>query len=280
MFKELLGYPGGLRSNCMITSAVMSAWGRPSGRWSPPALESTKFRALFNGRELRRIVGYHPCEESPYGNGYLMPAFETGIGAMVGVNARLILGTDDLEMVYRVPLPDTKCTFSFLTSRSLEDAQWVPRPPRNRKSSCCCAVPVISIRCRLEGQTPTGPLQDMLPAMIRGDLKGIGDAMFDLTFLGSKRAECEQHGSHGAPVYNYISTFREIGAEVSGMSSVGPTIFALTRSDDTYSRILKYLRSQGIPESRIIETAVDNVGSRIIENGVERIFSNDGWLHC
>jgi len=62
------------------------------------------------------------------------------------------------------------------------------------------------------------------------------------------------------------------------MSSVGPTIFALTQNDDTYERILKYLRAQGVPESRIIETAVDNVGGRITENGVERIFQHDGWL--
>ena len=62
------------------------------------------------------------------------------------------------------------------------------------------------------------------------------------------------------------------------MSSVGPTIFALTRSDETYDRILKYLGSQGIPEGRIIETAVDNAGARVIEDGVERVVQRDGWL--
>ena len=102
--------------------------------------------------------------------------------------------------------------------------------------------------------------------------------MFDLAFLGSKRAECEQHGSNGAPIYEHISNFREIGAEVTGMSSVGPTIFALTRSDDTYDRILKYLRKRGGPEGRISETAVDNVGARIVEDGVESVVQSDGWL--
>ena len=38
-------------------------------------------------------------------------------------------------------------------------------------------------------------LLDMLPAMIRGDLKAMGDSLFEICYLGSKRAECEQHGS-------------------------------------------------------------------------------------
>lgn len=42
-------------------------------------------------------------------------------------------------------------------------------------------------------------LFDMLPAMIRGDLVKMGDALFDLCYLGSKRAECEQHGDFGTP---------------------------------------------------------------------------------
>jgi predicted sugar kinase len=118
----------------------------------------------------------------------------------------------------------------------------------------------------------------MLPAMIKDDLKGIGDVIFEITFFGAKRAECEQHGCYGAPIFNHLCALRELGAEIAGMSSVGPTIAALTRSDDTHRRILKYLRDQKVPESRIIDTAVDNVGARIRENGVERPYQQDGWL--
>ena len=52
----------------------------------------------------------------------------------------------------------------------------------------------------------------------------------------------------------------------------------LTRSDDTYDRILKYLHKLGIPEGRIIETAVDNIGARVVEDGVESVVQSDGWL--
>lgn len=280
IFKELVGYPGGLDIELHDHKRRHVGLGSSIGSMVAACVGINEVLGRpFNGRELRRIIGYHSCEESPNNNGYLIPAFETGIGAMAGVNGGWILATDDLEMVYRVPLPNTRCIVFIPDVPSLEDEFL------GKETAAESEVELLLRRARYLDSMQSGVkaqlvLYDMLPAMIRGDLKGIGDAMFDLSFLGSKRAECEQHGSHGAPVYNYISTFREIGAEVSGMSSVGPTVFALTQSDETYQRILKYLRSQGIPESRIIETAVDNVGSRIIENGVERIFAHDGWLHC
>lgn len=114
--------------------------------------------------------------------------------------------------------------------------------------------------------------------MVRGDLKGIGNAIFDLAFLGSKRAECEQHGLSGAPIYRYIGSLRQIGAEVVGMSSVGPTVYALTRNDEVYRRMLKFLAAENVPANRIIETHIDNTGARVLESGKERTYQHEGWL--
>jgi beta-ribofuranosylaminobenzene 5'-phosphate synthase len=278
IFKELLGYPGGFEVELYDHKRRHVGMGSSIGSMLAVCIGMNEVLGRpFNGRELRRLIGFHSCEESPNGNDYLMPAFETGIGAMVGVNGGWIIGTDDLEMVYRVPLPDTKCIVFIPDVPTLEDEFL------GKETAAASEVELLLRRARYLDATQAGVkaqlvLYDMLPAMIKNDLSGIGDAMFDLSFLGSKRAECEQHGSYGAPIYSYISTFREIGAEVAGMSSVGPTIFALTRSDETHDRILKYLHTQGIPETRIIDTEVDNIGGRVRENGVERIFQNDGWL--
>jgi beta-RFAP synthase len=199
------------------------------------------------------------------------------MGAMAGLNGGWILGTDDLEIAYRVALPDTRCVIFIPDVPTLDDEF------TGRGTAAESEAELLLRRARQLDSLQAGVKSqlifcDMLPAMIKGDLKAIGDTMFDLCFLGSKRAECEQHGAHGAPIYDYISSFREMGTEITGMSSVGPTIFALTRSDETYDRILKYLGSQGIPEGRIIETAVDNAGARVIEDGVERVVQRDGWL--
>ncbi len=277
-FKQLLNYEGGfdielqdhkrrhvglgssIGSMCAVCLGMNEVLGRP-----------------FHGWELRRIMGFHACEESPIGAEYLLPAFETGIGAMAGVNGGWIVASDDLTMVYRVPLPDTKAIIFIPDVESLEDEF------TGKETSAESEAELLLRRARFLDSMQAGAkaelvLLDMIPAMIRGDLKKIGDALFDISYLGSKRAECEQHGAYGTPIYSYINAFRGIGAEIAGMSSVGPTIFALTQNQETYDKILAYLKSQGVSDSRIIETTVDNMGGTIIEDGVEKSFMNDNWL--
>jgi beta-ribofuranosylaminobenzene 5'-phosphate synthase len=278
VFKTLTGYPGGFDIELYDHKRRHVGMGSSAGSMCAACIGINEVLGNpFTGRELRRILGYHSCEESPNGNGYLIPAFETGIGAMVGVNGGWVLGTDDLELVYRVELPDTKVIVLIPDVPSLADEF------TGTETAAESEAELLMNRARYLDSMQAGVkaqlvLMNLLPAMIKRDLKAMGDAMFDISFLGSKRAECESHGIFGAPIYNYISTFREIGAEVAGMSSVGPTIFALTQKQDVYDRILKYLRSQNIPESRIIETYIDNVGGNIIENGVERAFQSESWL--
>ena len=278
IFKTLTGYPGGFEIELYDHKRRHVGMGSSAGSMCAACIGINEVLGNpFTGRELRRILGYHSCEESPSGNNLLIPAFETGIGAMVGVNGGWVLGTDDLELVYRVDLPNTKVIVLIPDVPSLEDEFTGTETAAESEAELLLnrARYLDSMQAGVKAQLV---LMNLLPAMIKRDLKAMGDAMFDISFLGSKRAECESHGTFGAPIYNFISTFREIGAEVAGMSSVGPTIFALTQKQDVYDRIMKYLRSQKIPESRIIETYVDNVGGNIIENGVERAFQSESWL--
>jgi predicted sugar kinase len=278
VFKELLQYPGGFEIELHDHKRRHVGMGSSAGSMCAASVGINEVLGRpFTNREIRRILGFHSCEESPTGSNYLIRAFETGMGAMAGINGGWIVGTDDLEMVYRIPLPKTKVIILIPDVPSLEDEYC------GKETAAESEVELLLRRARQLDSLQTSTkcqlvLLDMLPAMIKGNLKAMGDTMFDLAFIGSKRAECEQHGVSGVTIYNYISTFREIGAELVGMSSVGPTIFALTQDDATAERILKYLRSQGVPESRIIETFVDNVGPRITENGVERTYVDEGWI--
>ncbi len=278
VFKELTQYPGGFEIELYDHKRRHVGLGSSAGSMCAACIGINEVLGNpFTGRELRRILGYHSCEESPTGNGYLIPAFETGIGAMVGVNGGWVLGTDDLELVYKVALPNTKVIVLIPDVPTLSDEFTGTETAAGSEAELLMnrGRYLDSIQAGVKAQLV---MMNLLPAMIKGDLKGMGDAMFDISFLGSKRAECESHGSFGGPIYHLITTFREIGAEVAGMSSVGPTIFALTQKQDVYDRIMKYLRAQNIPDSRIIETYVDNVGGNVRENGVERAFQSESWL--
>jgi predicted sugar kinase len=278
IFQQLLDYPGGFEIELRDHERRHVGMGSSAGSMVAMAIGINEVLGRpFNGRELRRVIGYHSCEESPMGKDYLLPAFETGMGAMAGFHGGWILATDDLEIAYRIPLKDTRCVVFIPDVPSLSDEY------SGKETSAAPEVELLLRRARYLDSMHAGVKSqmlfcDMLPAMIKGDLKAIGDTIFDITFLGSKRAECEQHGCYGVPIYSHLSALRELGTEITGMSSVGPTIVALTRSDVTHGRILKYLRDQKVPESRIIDTAVDNVGARIRENGIEKPYQQDGWF--
>ncbi len=277
-FKQLLGYEGGFEIDMEDHKRRHVGLGSSIGSMCAAILGMNEVLGRpFHGWELRRIMGFHACEESPIGPEYLLPAFETGIGAMAGVNGGWIVASDDLTMVYRVPLPETKAIIFIPDVESLQDEY------TGKDTSAESEAELLLRRARFLDSMQAGAkaelvLLDMIPAMIRGNLTQIGDALFDISYLGSKRAECEQHGAFGTPIYSYINRFRGMGAEIAGMSSVGPTIFALTQNQETYDRIMSYLKAEGVKDSRIIETVVDNMGGTITEDGVEKSFMNDNWL--
>ncbi len=278
VFKEILQYPGGFEIELYDHKRRHVGLGSSSGTMCAACNGINEVLGRpFNNRELRRITGYNACEESPSGNGYIIRTFETGIGAMVGIHGGLVVGSDDAEIIYRAPLEDTKVIILIPDVPSLEDEY------TGKDTAADAEVGLLLRRARFLDARLGSPkahmiLLDLLPALVKGDLKAIGDALLDISFTGSKRAECEQHGLFGAPIFQFIGAFREMGAEAAGMSSVGPTVFALTRKALVYERILKYLRNQGIPSSRIIETEVDNTGARIIENNEERNYIEEGWV--
>jgi len=106
-------------------------------------------------------------------------------------------------------------------------------------------------------------LMDLIPALERGDLKKIGDTIWEIEFRGSKRAEVEHHGFE---IYRYMSILREAGLEFVGMSSVGPSIAIVT--EHSRDEVAKIIEPVGLEIA--VETRVDNEGLKVsIEKGEE-----------
>jgi beta-ribofuranosylaminobenzene 5'-phosphate synthase len=104
-------------------------------------------------------------------------------------------------------------------------------------------------------------LMDLIPALERGDLKKIGDVIWEIEFRGSKRAEVEHHGFE---IYQHMSRLREAGLEFVGMSSVGPSIAVVTERSET--EMAKILEPMGLKIA--ISTKVDNVGLKVERIGL------------
>jgi len=278
VIKEILGYRGGFEIEIYDHKRRHVGMGSSTGSMTAVCVGINEVLGRpFTNRELRRIIGYNACEESPRGNGYIIRGFETGIGAMASINGGIILATDNLEMIYRTAMPDTRVIIVIPDVPSLEDEF------TGKETAAESEVELLMRRARYLDHLQCGAkaqivLLDMMPAIIQGDLKGIGDALYDICFLGSKRAECEQHGIGGTQIYNYLASFREMGVELAGMSSVGPTIFALTKKHEVQEKILEFLASREVSKSRIMVTEVDNIGARILEGGIERNYTNESWV--
>ncbi len=278
LLRKLLRYPGGFEIELWDHERRHVGMGSSSGTISAVcvAINETLGRP-FSNRELRRIIGYNFCEESPTGSGYLIQAFETGVGAMAGIYGGWVVASDDLELAYRVPLPDTKAIIL------IPDVPSIKNEYNGESTSARSEVELLLRRARYldarQGHEKAySVLLDLIPAMVKGDLEAMGKVMLDIAFIGSKRAECEQHGLSGANIYYWLGSFKQLGAELVAMSSVGPTTAALTRRPDVYNRILAFLKENNVPPSRIIETEVDNVGARIREKGSERTYEGESWV--
>ena len=68
-------------------------------------------------------------------------------------------------------------------------------------------------------------LMDMIPALARGNLRKMGDTMWEIEFRGSKRAEVQHHTFI---LYSHMNALRPAGLEFVAMSSVGPSICIVT----------------------------------------------------
>ena len=105
-------------------------------------------------------------------------------------------------------------------------------------------------------------LMKLLPAVAEEDIVAFGDALRTIQTLGFKRIENELQDKVVKDLYDFYYEQNALGA---GLSSFGPTTFAVVDGEDTAKKlkgeIEKYMRDLGIA-CDVEYSNVDNVGSR------------------
>ncbi len=163
-------------------------------------------------REIRRVIGENYYEESG-------PGFETGVGPAAILYSSFVIVTDSLEILAAVKLPkDFYVTAIFpKIRRKIGEKELLMK--YGRTLDMCDG-----------GEKAKEVLLNLYPRLIRGDWRGVGDSVYRLQFLGSKVAEILQYDEWWA-IYRIIKELKERGAEVVGMSSLGPTIICLSSKE-------------------------------------------------
>lgn len=247
VFRKVTGYRGGfairvtdhkhrhvgLGSTSTVMIAVATALNQAVG--SP-----------LTNTQLRHLIGRNYCEESADGN--IAFGFETGVGPAVSTYGGMAVMGDELALAYHHPFAEGKNVYivipaSDISSAGTQEFDLLMNKARN----------LDYMDRELKAYMF---LMDLIPALERGDVRKIGDIIWEIEFRGSKRAEVEHHSFR---IYHYMSSLREAHLEFVGMSSVGPSIAVITDKDT--KSIEKILKPIGLKIA--IVTKVDNRGLQV-----------------
>lgn len=246
-FRQVTGYTGGFRietrdmgrehvglgSTCTTAVAVVTAMNEAVGR--PLTMDG-----------VRLLIGYNYVEETA-AEGEVVFGFETGVGAMASINGGMNIIGDRLTKICTYPFAEGKHVY-VLTPK-------VHDPNENAGTE---EFSLLMNRARIldyrDRELKTYMVvMDLIPALAAGNLRRMGDIMWEMEFRGSKRAEVQHHTFI---IYQYMDALRRAGLELVAMSSVGPSICVVTELDRKAMDII----TAGIGLNIELETKVDNKG--------------------
>ena len=271
LFQAVTGIPLGVEIELNDHGRRHMGLGSSIGTISAAAVSLNElFGRPFTQRDLRKLVAHNYCEESAGDPHSLVPGFETNVGAMAGIHGGMVVATDECELLCRIPFPEPMRALLVLprigpevASGDLEaEALLTAARARDRQDAREKAYRI---------------LMDLLPAMYRGDMEAVGEVVYQLTLLGSKRAECSLHGNRGEEIFQTLHQLRKQGAEIVSMSSVGPAVFALSRRPEVWRHWQKWT-APGAADC-VLEVPVDNAGVRVRIDGVPIPYQLEPWWY-
>lgn len=269
LFREITGFEGGLDLEVADHGRRHMGLGSSIGTLTAGAVALNEILGRpLPLRDVRKLVAHNYCEEAPGDPERLVKGFETNVGAMAGIHGGMVVASDGCELVYRTALP--------AGTRALLLAPRLAPKVSSGEPEAEALLTRARAQDRRDGERKAYRiLMDLLPAMIRGDLRGIGAVVEGLTAMGSKNAECRLHGSEGREIYEAMARLRAEGAEVVGMSSVGPAVFALSCRPEVWTGWRRW-EAEGGPGCAAV-VPVDNAGARVRLDGEPVPYHFEPW---
>ena len=246
-FKKVTGYTGGfciktfdhgrehigLGSTCTTAVAVLTGMNEAAG-------------CPLDKDGIRMLLGHNYVEETD-AEGKVVFGFETGVGALASINGGMNIMGDKLTAICSHPFAEGYNVYIVIpkTHAPQENAG------ENEFSLLMNHARLLDTRDReLKAYMI---LMDFIPALVQGDIKKMGDIIWELEFRGSKRAEVQHHSFI---IYQHMNTLRSLGLEFVAMSSVGPSVCVITKKDDAEMR--KIAEEMGLEIA--VSTKTDNHG--------------------
>ncbi len=153
--------------------------------------------------QLRLLLGYNYVEETAEGE--IAFGFETGVGPSVSTYGGMAVMGDELTLVYQHPFAEGCTVFVIIPSSEISSA--------GAKEFDLLMNRARTLDYQDRELKAYLMLMDLIPALEAGDVRKVGDVVWEIEFRGSKRAEIEHHTF---AIYAYMNRLREARVRVRG----------------------------------------------------------------
>lgn len=246
VMKKVFGYDRGFRIHMKISEHVKEHKGFGSTVMiitSCAQAINMLFADCLPTETLRRLVGYNFVEHCKT---RLARGCETGVGTYVVLKGGIAVIADDLRPIYHS---------AFLPTYHVA----LINPCSNRPSHDEPENLELHIKVKKEDifsryQKAYVALMDLIPALARNDAKRIGDIFWRFQFTGTNLLMIQNYSDGGSEIYQIMAELRNSGVNIVGLSSLGPTIYAISKDVDL---LTENCRRIGVD---FLLTRIDNAG--------------------
>lgn len=246
LMKKLFMYEGGLT----LVSNISTHMRQHSGLGSSVTLAAACTQAInlmfgepFSVQELRRIIAYNFVESC---QGKLARGLETGVGSQATLKGGFCIIGDKTACLYSSHLLDNLPVLLIFPN--------VKRPNLDQPESLEMLSRSLDLDASYRYIRAYRTLMDIAPAVEEQDISTIGQVVWDFQFSGTHQSMIQSYEDGGVRIIEILTTMRKAGAKIVGMSSVGPTIYAV--GTDVNSLVIEAKR---IGEAYVI-TQLDGQG--------------------
>ena len=250
--KNVLSYEGGLS----VSASISGLMHQHSGLGSSAVVATACMQAInllfgkpLSMEEIRRLIAYNFVEAC---DNRLSRGLETGVGTYVLLAGGFCIIGDKI-----VPL---------FASHVLDDHPLllvqpkIFRPDMDKPESIEMLNRSFELDASYRYIRAYRSIMDIAPCLYEGDIEGFGKVVWDFQFAGTHISMVQAYDDGGILLYKIMTELKNAGASVVGLSSVGPTIFALAKD---LSALREVARSFGCNH---FETEVSGKGVEMIGN--------------
>ena len=204
--------------------------------------------------EMRKLIAHNFVEEF---RGKVTRGLETGVGTAVIFRGGLAVVANELVEVFRSPLPNGYSVLLVDTATS--------RPEADKPESEAMLKRTWFLDSSYRYIKAYDLLMDVIPALNETNFEKVGNYIWDIQFSGTHLSMIQSYENFGRRIYEALGILRGAGAEICGLSSVGPAIYVVCHDERRKAVIETFMRDYA--GGSVTEVKPNNSGIKVVESG-------------